>query len=464
MPYITLRAPQGWYQISFDDILSGRLSAIQMMDFSKQANTRTHYVNEVNKKFVSQYDIKGMIKALESFNQGTKDFQYDKIAGWYNTFYIEKSGKGMPYIFKNVFSSQKRYVECDSSEVCRTVSGYIRPILSTHSTIHDDELKDRAMSNCVDYLSNNGFSTSKEKLNEIFKSAYRRIDAPKDELKSALRRLKAIFEDQMFAMHHTAAFAYVRNRCTVDAVKRHQKNDSHWFLKIDFSDFFGSTNKDYVMRMISKIFPFSEIVKDPYGSWQLDMAISLCFLHGGLPQGTPISPMLTNLMMIPIDHYLANQLKNYDGKTYVYTRYADDILISCKYDFNPKEVMDFVNGALKKFDAPFSFKEEKTRYGSRSGRNWNLGVMLNKDNEITIGHENKQRFRAMVSNYAMDCKNCNVRDLHEIQVLSGLISYYKMVEKDYVEAIIEKYNAKYGLNILDCIRNDMSAYSAKAEL
>ncbi len=61
----------------------------------------------------------------------------------------------------------------------------------------------------------------------------REINAPKPELMTALRELKTIFETQFFALYHTSAFAYVPGRCTIDSVKRHQKNDSHWFLKTD---------------------------------------------------------------------------------------------------------------------------------------------------------------------------------------------------------------------------------------
>lgn len=68
-------------------------------------------------------------------------------------------------------------------------------------------------------------------------------------------------------------------------------------------------------------------MKDAEGRELFNTAISLCFLHGGLPQGTPISPMITNIMMIPIDYKLFNSLHD-EESTFVYTRYADDMLIS----------------------------------------------------------------------------------------------------------------------------------------
>jgi len=120
--------------------------------------------------------------------------------------------------------------------------------------------------------------------------------------------------------------------------------------------------------MLSQVCPFSEIVKRHDGNIELQKALRLCFLNNGLPQGTPISPFLTNMMMIPIDHKLSNSLRNLDKRRFVYTRYADDLLISCKIDFNKDVVQKFISDTLAGFNAPFTIKPEKTRYGSSAGR------------------------------------------------------------------------------------------------
>ena len=284
----------------------------------------------------------------------------------------------------------------------------------------------------------------------------REINAPVPELMVALRQLKTIFETNMSALYHTSAFAYIKGRCTVDCVKRHQQNKSRWFAKLDFSDFFGSTTEEFVISMFSRIFPFSEIVKRKDGLEALKRALSLCFLNGGLPQGTPISPTITNIMMIPIDHQLFNELRKMD-EHYVYTRYADDILISSRWSFDYNKLQDYVLGVLKKFNAPFELKKEKTRYGSSAGRNWNLGVMLNKDNNITIGHQKKKIFKAMCCNYICDKKKGVSWELHDVQVFSGLISYYRMIEKDYINYVIDQNNKKFGVNLEALIKADLAS-------
>lgn len=283
----------------------------------------------------------------------------------------------------------------------------------------------------------------------------RRIDAPKPELMNALRNLKTIFEEDFHALYHTSAFAYVKNRCTVDAVKRHQKNNSKWFGKLDLHDFFGSTTLDYVIKMFSMVFPFSEIVKFPNGEAELRKALDLAFLNGGLPQGTPLSPLITNVMMIPVDYKLANAFRDFDKQRFIYTRYADDFIISSKVDFDVHRVEKLVVDTLHEFGAPFTINESKTRYGSSAGRNWNLGVMLNKDNEITVGHKKKRQFQSMLYNYITDKRKGISWPREDVQTMQGLHSYYRMVEPETIDAIVKYTNEKMETDVLRLIKDDL---------
>lgn len=378
MPYITIKQSPIYYQITLDDILNGAIDLSKMV-IPNVTNTRTHYTERINQKFLENYNFDEMIEILKNFNiQNEKLFEVADRHSLYEKFFIPKKSGGL-----------------------------------------------------------------------------REINAPVPELMTALRNLKTIFEVNMFALYHTSAFAYVKGRCALDSVKRHQQNESKWFAKLDFSNFFGSTTEEFVLHMFSMIFPFSEIVKREDGREALTRALSLCFLDGGLPQGTPISPTITNIMMIPIDHQLANELRNMD-EHYTYTRYADDILISSRIGFDYNILQDYILGVLRKFEAPFSLKKEKTRYGSSAGRNWNLGVMLNKDNEITIGHQKKKTFKAMCCNYICDKKKGVNWDKSDIQSFSGLISYYRMIEKDYIDYVIKHNNEKFGVDMMELIKSDLS--------
>lgn len=302
-----------------------------------------------------------------------------------------------------------------------------------------------------------------KKRHELYKSfcipkksgGLRHINAPVAELMDALRRQKTMYEEDFHVLYHTSAFAYIKHRCTVDAVKRHQSNQSKWFAKLDLHDFFGSTTLDFVMSMFSMVFPFSEVVKIPEGKAQLRKALELAFLDGGLPQGTPISPLITNVMMIPVDFKLSKAFRDYDKQQFVYTRYADDFIISSKYDFDVHKVEKLVVDTLKSFGAPFSINASKTRYGSSAGRNWNLGVMLNKDNEITVGYKKKRQFQSMMYNYINDKRDGVEWPREDIMAMQGLHSYYRMVEPEAIDAIVLHTNEKLGVDVIRTIKEDL---------
>lgn len=283
----------------------------------------------------------------------------------------------------------------------------------------------------------------------------RRIDAPNFELMDALRQLKKIIEVDFGVLYHTTAFAYIKGRSTIDCVKRHQANESRWFGKFDLSNFFGSTTLEFVMKQLSMIYPISEVMKDPVGREQMEKALELAFLNGGLPQGTPISPLISNIIMIPIDHKISNTLRDFEGNRFVYTRYADDFIISSRCDFNFRNVETVLVNTLAEFGAPFSLNKDKTRYGSSAGRNWNLGVMLNSENKITIGSSRKRALIGVLNSYIWDINNGERWALEDVQVLAGQLSYYRMVEQDAIDGILNHLGSKYGIDIMSEIKKDL---------
>ena len=272
----------------------------------------------------------------------------------------------------------------------------------------------------------------------------RPIDAPCDELQNALEELKIILTEKFGVLYHTAAFAYIPNRSIVQNNMKHQKNESNWYYKTDVSGFFPNTTLDFAMKMLKMIFPLSEICKREDGYKALEKALSLGFLNGGLPQGTKLSPTLTNMIAIPIDHKLFNELAH---KRFVYTRYADDLHISCVQKFDPEKMTKYIQKTFKEFGAPWILKPEKTHYGSRKGKNYMLGLCINAENNLTVGYRAKKTFKAMTTNLIMDYKHNKPWPADEIQQYSGLVSYYKMVEKDYFETLIERFNQKFKVNL-----------------
>lgn len=265
---------------------------------------------------------------------------------------------------------------------------------------------------------------------------FREINAPDEMLSEYIIEVKKVLERDLQVLTHDAAFAYVKTRSAFNALQRHQRNKSRWFLKLDIKKFFDNCTPEFIKEQLKQVHPFSYVYKETPDLFNetIDNLTKLCCLNNGLPQGTQISPLLTNLIMIPIDYKITKYLNEFDRhQRYIYTRYADDILISAKMNWNWTrtllDIQEILNGT------PLEIKQEKTRYGSSSGRNWNLGLMYTKDNTITIGAKRKRYIKAGMHNFEL---NPDGFELEDLQHLLGELSYLQSIEPEYNKDNINK--------------------------
>ena len=140
----------------------------------------------------------------------------------------------------------------------------------------------------------------------------RRILAPDDEFKELQRRILRRLLARLRA--HPAVHGFERGRSIVTNALAHQGQEV--VVRFDLVDFFGSTSDERVQRYFRRI------------GWNRQAAkilTRLCTHEGGLPQGAPTSPRLSNLVNYRLDARLAGMANALGG---VYTRYADDITLS----------------------------------------------------------------------------------------------------------------------------------------
>ena len=131
----------------------------------------------------------------------------------------------------------------------------------------------------------------------------------------------------------------------------------------------------------------------------------------------------------------------------VCTKYADDIYVSAENRFPPKKAVGVIRKALHELETPWYIKDEKTHYGNKNGRNWMLGLMLNKDSNITIGHKKKQELKAMMANICMDYMNKKTINAKTVERCVGLLSYYRTIEPEYIRSLCGKYRYKFHVDV-----------------
>ena len=156
-------------------------------------------------------------------------------------------------------------------------------------------------------------------------------------------------------------YAYVEGRSHIDHAKKHL--GAKEIYKVDIKDFFHNIHLSKVKKIFLSI-GYSQTV-----SYQLSR---LCTLYGYLPQGSPTSPILSNIIMYEIDQFFEKLSDQYNC---VYTRYADDLCFSgdnikTKLIESIKEVLSLNN---------FELNEKKTKKISGNTRKLITGLVVNKD-------------------------------------------------------------------------------------
>lgn len=261
---------------------------------------------------------------------------------------------------------------------------------------------------------------------------YRILHAPHEPLKSLQREVLSFLTKDSRLLPHNASHSFVKHRNCKTAMEAHQATGARWFLKIDIKDFFDSCTFEYALDMCRAMHPLSLLHKNT-----LEQILSICFFRNRLPQGAPTSPIISNIYLQFFDYMLTKQLRGF-----TYTRYADDILISKTTEFDWQDVVRQVQIILP---PDLNIKPNKTRYGSSNGSNWNLGLMYNKDLNITVGYRNKHLLKNKIHNLFTNKPDEGTPEfvgwLESLYSLRGLLSYYKFIEPEYFTRLEEKYRA-----------------------
>ncbi|EIM74591.1 RNA-directed DNA polymerase [Nitritalea halalkaliphila LW7] len=205
--------------------------------------------------------------------------------------------------------------------------------------------------------------------------AERLIHAPVKGLKTILRALNFIL--QCIHSPHQAATGFVTDKSIVDNARQHI--GSPYVYNLDLKDFFHSFDRNRV-KLGLMYAPFH--LNGPREPLAFLLA-SLCThpldcdgeVRTVLPQGSPTSPTLTNILCQKLDHRLNGLAKRFG---LVYTRYADDITFSSGYDcFRNPEFQSELRRIIEE-DQQLRIHPDKTRLQRLGYRQEATGLIVNE--------------------------------------------------------------------------------------
>ena len=237
-----------------------------------------------------------------------------------------------------------------------------------------------------------------------------------------LQVLQPIFE-QRFS---SKSFGFRPNRSAHQAVKQAQsyvQSGNRVVVDIDLEKFFDRVNHDILMSKLAKVIRDKRLLR-----------IIRAFLNAGImrhgvciervegaPQGGPLSPLLSNIMLDELD-------KELEKRGHQFSRYADDCNVYVKTLRAGRRVMEslkqFLNEKLR-----LKVNEDKSRVSKVTERQF-LGFRILQNGKINISKKSEEKVKAVIR---MITKRSRGRSLELIILelnkrLGGWVNYFKLID------------------------------------
>jgi RNA-directed DNA polymerase len=224
------------------------------------------------------------------------------------------------------------------------------------------------------------------------------------------------------------SYGFMKGRSAQQAVRKAQEyvtEGNRWVVDIDLEKFFDRVNHDILMSRIARK------VKDKRVLRLIRRYLQTGVMVGGLemartegtPQGSPLSPLLSNVMLDDLD-------KELERRGHRFVRYADDGNIYVKSRRAGERVMESVTSFLEN-----RLKLKVNKDKSAVGRPWNrkfLGysMTMEKKPRLKVAPRSVERLKDKLRKIFSSGRGRNVQKvIDELSViLKGWIQYFKLAE------------------------------------
>ena len=225
----------------------------------------------------------------------------------------------------------------------------------------------------------------------------REIEAPN----RTLKYIQRVLHESLTKIYgpHAAVHGFCPDRSIVTNAKNHQMRK--YVLNLDLADFFPSITKQRIFgRLVAEPYKLNAIVANVISSLTTNA-------YARLPQGSPSSPVLANMIAASLDNEIAGLCGPLGCR---YTRYADDITISSNRGGFPPELARYPNArgtgqvvigdkltdAIEKHG--FKINHEKSRLHSYWTRQLCTGIVVNGA-KLTPPRSYVRRLRSLVDHW-----------------------------------------------------------------
>jgi len=234
--------------------------------------------------------------------------------------------------------------------------------------------------------------------------------------------LSPIFEEG-FSEH---SYGFRPDRSAHDAVRAAQeyvKAGKRWVVDIDLKAFFDQVDHDKLMHLVGQRIRDKAVLKliGKYLRAPMQRAEKKEARSKGTPQGGPLSPLLANIYLDPLD-------KELEKRAVSFVRYADDIAIYASRQRSAERIKESVIRWLSK-----ELKLEVNRAKSGAGpteQSGLLGIRIDQEGKIEIADKAIQRLKERVRELwdALQSKTSEELRQQWKQYISGWWNYFQLAE------------------------------------
>jgi len=210
----------------------------------------------------------------------------------------------------------------------------------------------------------------------------------------------------------------------VRAAQRYIREGKDWVVDLDIEKFFDRVNWDILMTRIGKTLRDKRVLKLIGRFLRSGVMVNGVVIETeeGTPQGGPLSPLLANIYLDPMD-------KELESRGHRFSRYADDSNIYVGSEPSARRVMELMTAWIAKH-LRLKVNAQKSGYGRPWERKF-LGFRFTPKGEIEISPESLTRFRVRAREHwdARQSRGSSeeLRDRWQ-RYISGWWNYYQLAE------------------------------------
>jgi group II intron reverse transcriptase/maturase len=237
--------------------------------------------------------------------------------------------------------------------------------------------------------------------------------------------LTPLFEP-LFSPH---SYGFRPGRSAHDAVKQAQmyvQDGYDWVVDIDLERFFDRVNHDMLMARVARVVKDKRVLKLIRAYLESGVMVNGVVMDAeeGTPQGGPLSPLLSNIMLDDLD-------KELEKRGHKFVRYADDCNIYVRTQRAGERVMGSVVQFLEK-KLKLKVNRQKSKV-ERASRVKFLGFSFYKyrgEVRIRVATKSLQRFRQRLRRLTRRTRSGKLEDIIRgvNQYLRGWIGYFRLAD------------------------------------